>query len=87
MDRDKRWERTQLALDAIVHGAGPHDADPARRACRRATRPALTDEFILPVVIDGRPRLDPAKDAAILFNFRPDRARQLRRSSESSAST
>jgi 2,3-bisphosphoglycerate-independent phosphoglycerate mutase len=28
-------------------------------------------------VIDGRPRLDPATDTAIFFNFRPDRARQL----------
>ncbi|MGH3055351.1 MAG: 2,3-bisphosphoglycerate-independent phosphoglycerate mutase, partial [Gaiellaceae bacterium] len=28
MDRDKRWERTQLALDAIVDGKGAHDADP-----------------------------------------------------------
>jgi 2,3-bisphosphoglycerate-independent phosphoglycerate mutase len=37
----------------------------------------VTDEFIVPVVIDGRPRLSPATDAAIFFNFRPDRARQL----------
>ena len=38
---------------------------------------AITDEFIEPVVIDGRPRLDPERDTAIFFNFRPDRARQL----------
>ena len=37
----------------------------------------ITDEFVEPVVIDGRPRLDPARDTAIFFNFRPDRARQL----------
>ena len=37
----------------------------------------ITDEFIEPVVIDGRPRLDPERDTAIFFNFRPDRARQL----------
>jgi 2,3-bisphosphoglycerate-independent phosphoglycerate mutase len=36
----------------------------------------VTDEFIEPTVIDGRPRLGP-EDAAIFFNFRPDRARQL----------
>jgi 2,3-bisphosphoglycerate-independent phosphoglycerate mutase len=36
----------------------------------------VTDEFIEPVVIDGRPRLTP-DDAAVFFNFRPDRARQL----------
>ena len=36
----------------------------------------ITDEFIEPVVVDGAPRLRP-EDAAIFFNFRPDRARQL----------
>ena len=76
MDRDKRWERTQLALDAIVSGEGVHDADPVR-AVQESYKAALTDEFILPVVVDGRPRLDPAKDVAISFNFRPDRVRQL----------
>ena len=76
MDRDKRWERTQLALDAILDGKGPHDDDPVH-AVQASYKAELTDEFILPVVVDGRPRLDPAKDAAIFFNFRPDRARQL----------
>jgi 2,3-bisphosphoglycerate-independent phosphoglycerate mutase len=76
MDRDKRWERTQLSLDAIVHDGGAHDADPVH-AVQASYKAALTDEFILPVVVDGRPRLDPAVDAAISFNFRPDRVRQL----------
>jgi 2,3-bisphosphoglycerate-independent phosphoglycerate mutase len=76
MDRDKRWERTQLALDAIVYGNGVHDADPLH-AVEQSYDAEVTDEFIVPVVIDGRPRLDPEHDAAIFFNFRPDRARQL----------
>jgi 2,3-bisphosphoglycerate-independent phosphoglycerate mutase len=76
MDRDKRWERTQLALDAIVHGTGPHDGDPVH-AIQESYKAGLTDEFVLPVTIDGRPRLDPGKDTAIFFNFRPDRVRQL----------
>ena len=37
----------------------------------------VTDEFVEPVVLRGRPRLDPARDAAVVFNFRPDRVRQL----------
>ena len=37
----------------------------------------LTDEFIVPLWRGDRPALDPARDAAIFFNFRPDRARQL----------
>jgi 2,3-bisphosphoglycerate-independent phosphoglycerate mutase len=76
MDRDKRWERTQLALDAIVAGEGRHDADPLH-AVQASYDVGVTDEFIVPTVIDGRPRLDPETDAAIFFNFRPDRARQL----------
>jgi len=76
MDRDKRWERTQLALDAIVAGEGPHADDPVA-AVQASYDAGLTDEFILPVVIDGRPRLRPGTDSAIFFNFRPDRTRQL----------
>jgi 2,3-bisphosphoglycerate-independent phosphoglycerate mutase len=37
----------------------------------------VTDEFIEPLILEGRPRLDPATDTAIFFNFRPDRGRQL----------
>jgi 2,3-bisphosphoglycerate-independent phosphoglycerate mutase len=77
MDRDKRWERTQLAFDAIVEGTGEHADDPLA-AVRRSYERGVTDEFIVPTVIDGRPRLG-HDDVAIFFNFRPDRARQLTR--------
>ncbi len=39
----------------------------------------VTDEFVEPVVLAGRPRLRAETDAAIFFNFRPDRGRQLSR--------
>jgi len=76
MDRDNRWDRTERALRAIVNGEGEHADDPIA-AVRASHDRGVTDEFIEPVVIDGRPRLDPERDAAIFFNFRPDRARQL----------
>jgi 2,3-bisphosphoglycerate-independent phosphoglycerate mutase len=76
MDRDKRWDRTELALDAIVEGKGVHADDPIA-AVRSSYDAGVTDEFIVPIVIDGRPRLDPSRDTAIFFNFRPDRTRQL----------
>ena len=76
MDRDNRWDRTERALR--------RDRGRRRRARGRSVAAVqasydrgVTDEFIEPVVIDGRPRLDPERDAAIFFNFRPDRARQL----------
>jgi 2,3-bisphosphoglycerate-independent phosphoglycerate mutase len=76
MDRDKRWDRTERALRAIVNGDGDHADDPIA-AVQASYDRGLTDEFIEPIVVDGRPRLDPARDTAIFFNFRPDRARQL----------
>ena len=75
MDRDHRWERTQKAFDAIVAGEGEHADDPVA-AVRASYERGITDEFVEPTVLDGRPRLG-ADDAAIFFNFRPDRARQL----------
>jgi len=75
MDRDQRWDRTQRAFDAIVHGEGEHAQDPVA-AVEASYERGVTDEFIEPVVLDGRPRLQP-DDAVIFFNFRPDRARQL----------
>ena len=77
MDRDRRWERTKRAYDAIVHAAGER-APSAQAATAAARERGETDEFIAPTVIgdyDGAA----AGDVAIHFNFRPDRARQLTR--------
>jgi 2,3-bisphosphoglycerate-independent phosphoglycerate mutase len=75
MDRDKRWDRTQRAYDAIVEGRGWRADDPIE-AVRASYERDVTDEFIEPVVLEGRPRLT-RDDSAIFFNFRPDRTRQL----------
>jgi 2,3-bisphosphoglycerate-independent phosphoglycerate mutase len=75
MDRDSRWERTERAAKAILEGEGVHAADPVE-AVRTSYEQGISDEFLEPVVLDGRPRLG-TQDAAIFFNFRPDRARQL----------
>jgi 2,3-bisphosphoglycerate-independent phosphoglycerate mutase len=78
MDRDKRWERTQLSYDAIVDAIGPR-CDTASAALERCYEDsACSDELMKPHVVgDGAPVLD--RDAVIFFNFRPDRARQLTR--------
>jgi 2,3-bisphosphoglycerate-independent phosphoglycerate mutase len=75
MDRDNREERTQLALDAIVGPCTPTPSTPGY--VQESYDGGVTDEFLLPVCVEGRPRLDPAEDSGIFFNFRPDRARQL----------
>jgi 2,3-bisphosphoglycerate-independent phosphoglycerate mutase len=75
MDRDKRWERTELALAALTRGEGVLGSDPVTEV-RRSYGEGVTDEFIEPIVLVGRPSIAPG-DVAIVFNFRPDRARQL----------
>jgi len=76
MDRDRRWERTDRALAAIVDGEGTPAGDPVT-AVRVSYAAGVTDEFVEPAIMPA-PRLG-AGDAAIFFNFRPDRARQLSR--------
>ena len=75
MDRDQRWDRTDKAFEAIVAGQGAQASDPVE-AVQRSYDEGVTDEFIEPIVLSGRPRLT-HDDSAIFFNFRPDRARQL----------
>jgi 2,3-bisphosphoglycerate-independent phosphoglycerate mutase len=75
MDRDGRWERTDRALAAIRLGEGTTALDPVA-AVEASYERGITDEFVEPTVVSGVPRLA-RNDAAIFFNFRPDRARQL----------
>ena len=76
MDRDKRWDRIDRAFDAIVKREG-RDAEDVIPAVQESYERGITDEFIEPIVLSGRHRLQPEKDAAVFFNFRPDRGRQL----------
>ncbi len=81
MDRDRRWERTKLAYDALVHGAGHAESDPVE-AVRHAYERGETDEFIRPIVLvrDGAPAgLLRDGDALFCFNYRSDRMRQVLR--------
>jgi 2,3-bisphosphoglycerate-independent phosphoglycerate mutase len=79
MDRDKRWERTDLAFDAVVgHRGTPTHTQTLLRCVQESYDEGVTDEFIEPIVNMDCPRLT-EDDTAIFFNFRPDRARQLSR--------
>jgi 2,3-bisphosphoglycerate-independent phosphoglycerate mutase len=76
MDRDRRWDRTELAVKALVDGEAEFRADSGEAAVRAAYERGETDEFIKPTLVDGE-GLIRAEDSVIFFNFRPDRARQL----------
>ena len=75
MDRDKRWERTKLAYDAMVNGIGAPAPDPVT-AIQQAYAAGETDEFIKPRVIAGAPRIRNG-DGIFCFNYRADRMRQI----------
>ncbi|MEA2400119.1 MAG: 2,3-bisphosphoglycerate-independent phosphoglycerate mutase [Thermoleophilaceae bacterium] len=78
MDRDKRWDRTKLAYDAIVHGDAEFSAESGEQAVRAAYERGETDEFIKPTLVGEEGQIR-AGDSVVFFNFRPDRARQLTR--------
>jgi 2,3-bisphosphoglycerate-independent phosphoglycerate mutase len=76
MDRDKRWDRTEKALDLLVEGKAEFHADTAEQAAKDAYERGETDEFIEPTTVGGEARIRPG-DSVIAFNFRPDRMRQI----------
>ena len=79
MDRDKRWERVVQAYDALTLGEG-HKAANGVEAVKLAYERGETDEFILPTVCGGADGgFINDGDSIIMFNFRPDRAREITR--------
>ncbi|MDY3827268.1 MAG: 2,3-bisphosphoglycerate-independent phosphoglycerate mutase [Clostridium sp.] len=81
MDRDNRWERVELAYNALVLGKG-ETAESAEKAIQNSYADNKTDEFVLPCVIteNGHPKTTIKNgDSVIFFNFRPDRAREITR--------
>ena len=77
MDRDKRWERLVKAYDAMIGEEALH-AKTGQDAVLEAYDRDETDEFVLPTIVDGALPVDDG-DAMIMFNFRPDRAREITR--------
>ncbi|MGN1081775.1 MAG: 2,3-bisphosphoglycerate-independent phosphoglycerate mutase, partial [Acutalibacteraceae bacterium] len=83
MDRDNRWDRVEKAYRAMVEREGPRASD-AVKAIREsydtvdADGKNLTDEFVIPTVIDGGEAIKTG-DSVIFYNFRPDRAREITR--------
>jgi 2,3-bisphosphoglycerate-independent phosphoglycerate mutase len=84
MDRDNRWERIELAYNALVHGAAEAKTNDPIAALQSSYEQGVTDEFVKPIVItQGAGAAAPAvglirdDDAVIFFNYRADRARQM----------
>ncbi len=79
MDRDRNWDRTQKAYEALTEGKGLL-TDDWQRALQSSYDRQVTDEFVEPIIVkreDGSlPTIDDG-DAVVFFNFRVDRPRQL----------
>ncbi|KAJ3183151.1 hypothetical protein HK101_009880 [Irineochytrium annulatum] len=82
MDRDKRWERVKIAYDAVVDGVSNQnvyvkDLDGFKGAIEAAHAKDETDEFLKPIVLEGKKGAIRDGDTLIFFNFRSDRMREL----------
>ena len=75
MDRDRRWDRVQMAWSNMVRGGGI-EAGSAREAIERSYAAGKGDEFVLPAHMPEQQPIEPG-DEMVFFNFRNDRARQI----------
>ena len=81
MDRNRQWDRVELAYNALTKGIGEKFKDPVE-AIKASYLNGVTDEFIKPLLIEkenGELGTIKDNDAVIFFNFRPDRAREITR--------
>ncbi|MBQ6874951.1 MAG: 2,3-bisphosphoglycerate-independent phosphoglycerate mutase [Lachnospiraceae bacterium] len=81
MDRDNRWDRVQLAYNALTKGEGKQASDPVA-LIQASYDEGVNDEFVVPTVVmeNGAPVATIKDgDSVIFYNFRPDRARELTR--------
>ncbi len=81
MDRDKNWDREEIAYKALTKGEGVK-ADSATEGIQASYDDGKTDEFVMPMVVmkNGAPVATIKDgDSVIFYNFRPDRAREMTR--------
>ncbi|MFC1637599.1 2,3-bisphosphoglycerate-independent phosphoglycerate mutase [Candidatus Margulisiibacteriota bacterium] len=76
MDRDTAWDKTLLAMKALVKAQGEFKAATPREAIEGSYERGQTDEFIRPIIIGDYQGMLPS-DSVIFFNFRQDRTIQL----------
>jgi 2,3-bisphosphoglycerate-independent phosphoglycerate mutase len=76
MDRDKRWERVQVALKGIISGEGTVTEDPIA-AIQAKYDAGETDEFFKPIIVSGDAGRVKENDTLFFFNYRADRVREI----------
>ena len=76
MDRDKRWERVKVAVEAIVDGRGDKTDDVLKTIDERYAKDE-TDEFLKPIIVNGDEGRVQDGDTLFFFNYRSDRMREI----------
>ncbi|EGS22126.1 phosphoglycerate mutase-like protein [Thermochaetoides thermophila DSM 1495] len=76
MDRDKRWERIEIAMRGMILGEGEASQDPVKTVNERYEQ-GETDEFLKPIIVGGDERRIKDGDNVFFFNYRSDRVRQI----------
>ncbi|KAI9776780.1 MAG: hypothetical protein M1816_005085 [Peltula sp. TS41687] len=76
MDRDKRWDRVEIAMKGLVEGEGEQSDDPVKTIKERYEK-GETDEFLKPVILGGTGTRIQDDDTLFFFNYRSDRVREI----------
>ncbi|KAF2144591.1 uncharacterized protein K452DRAFT_245569 [Aplosporella prunicola CBS 121167] len=76
MDRDKRWDRVEVAMNGIVKGEGEASSDPVATIKARYEKDEK-DEFLQPIIVGGDERRIKDDDTLFFFNYRSDRVREM----------
>ncbi|PGH18670.1 2,3-bisphosphoglycerate-independent phosphoglycerate mutase [Polytolypa hystricis UAMH7299] len=76
MDRDKRWDRVEIAMKGIVSGEGEGSTDPVATIKERYEK-GENDEFLKPIIVGGQERRVQDDDTLFFFNYRSDRVREI----------
>ena len=66
MDRDHRWERINVAYEALINGTGEESHDILTSIAAHHAKKE-NDEFIRPIIMANTPRIT-SKDSVIFFN-------------------
>lgn len=76
MDRDKRWERVEVGMAGVVEGEGEESSDPVKTIQERYDA-GETDEFLKPIIVNGKEGRVQDNDTLFFFNYRSDRVREI----------
>ncbi|KAL2072258.1 hypothetical protein VTL71DRAFT_11601 [Oculimacula yallundae] len=76
MDRDKRWERVEVGLNALCVGDGEESIDPVKTIKERYEK-GENDEFLKPIIVGGKEARIKDGDEVFFFNYRSDRVREI----------